>query len=460
MSTEEKMTILLSLAFLTVILIYFLYYGKSWADTSSNFLFADRSLKIASSGLAINSHWFWAIAMFVAPAAAYNWGIIGLLWFVIPNALALIVTAALTYHVRGKYIDGYSLTEFINDNFSKRVSIFYQVVFAVVALAGILLGFTAITKYFAFAGLVAVVDPIYASLVVGLITLSFTMRGGIRTSIYTGTLQAILWVAFLGTMVSGMIAGGFDFSVLGKNQLTTVFDEKFLTTFGLAFAGSIIVGSTMHGMMWQKSFSMPKENIWPSYIIASIIFAAVVFSMGSFGLYAHAHGLDVKGADLSSLAGILELYGPWAITLFGVLLIGQTSTVMDSCMNYISSLVSREWLHKDDTTSARLVMASFFLLAWLISWSKVEVWTIFMFMSAARLSMFIPLVFKVYQVRMREAIVFYGSFIVIAGAVYLSYMARELKNPIYDMYFVGYAIASSLLACLIATALAKQDETI
>jgi hypothetical protein len=129
-------------------------------------------------------------------------------------------------------------------------------------------------------------------------------------------------------------------------------------------------------------------------------------------------------------------------------------------MNYISSLVSREWLHKNDTTSARLVMAGFFLLAWLISWSKIEVWTIFMFMSAARLSMFIPLVFQVYQVRMREAVVFYGSFVVISGALYLSFMARELKNPVYDMYFVVYAITSSLLACLVATALSKRDETI
>jgi len=454
------MTLLLSFGFLTAILLFVLYYGKNWAGTTSNFLFANRSLKIASSGLAINSHWFWAIAMFVAPAAAYNWGIVGLLWFVIPNASALLITAALTYHIRDKYPDGYSLTEFIKDNFSNRVSIVFQVVYAVVALAGILLGFTAITKYFAFAGLGAVLDPIYASLIVGLITLVFTMRGGIRTSVYTGTLQAILWVAFLGIMVVGMIANGFDFSAIGKNQLTTVFDEKFLTTFALAFAGSIIVGSTMHGMMWQKSFSMPKENIWPSYIIASVIFALVVFGLGSFGLYAQATGLEVKGADMSSLTAILELYGPLAITAFGVLLIGQTSTVMDACMNYIGSLVTREWLHKDSTTTARVVMAGFFMLAWLISWSKVEVWTIFMFMGAARLSMFIPVIFQIYRVRMQEAIMFYGSVIVISGAMYLSFMARELKNPVYDMYSVAYAIATSLLACLLATALAKRDEVI
>jgi len=454
------MTILLSLGFLTAILISFLYFGKGWASTTNNFLFADRSLKIASSGLAINSHWFWAIAMFVAPAAAYNWGIVGLLWFVIPNALSLIIAAALTHHIRDKYPEGYSLTEFITNNFSHRVSLLYQVSYAVVSLAGILLGFTAITKYFAFTGLGEIIDPIYASLIVGLITLGFTMRGGIRTSIYTGTLQTVLWVGFLGVMMAGLIGSGFDFNVLGKNQLTTVFDEKFLTTFGIAYIVSIMTGATMHGMMWQKSFSMPKENIWPSYIIATIIFAVVVFSLGSFGLYAQAQGLAIKGADLSSLAGILELYGPLAITAFGVLLIGQTSTVMDSCMNYISSLASREWLHKDSTTTAKLVMAGFFLLAWLISWSKVEIWTIYMFMGAVRISMFVPLVFQVYKVRMKEAIIFYGSFIAVSGAIYLSYLARELKNPVYDMYYVCYAIAISLLACLLATALAKRDETI
>ena len=454
------MTILLSFGFLTAILICFLIYGKNWAGTSSNFLFANRSLKIASSGLAINSHWFWAIAMFVAPAAAYNWGIVGLLWFVIPNALSLIVVAALTYHIRNKYPEGYSLTEFITNNFSYRVSLLYQVSYAVVSLAGILLGFTAITKYFAFTGLGEIIDPIYASLVVGLITLGFTMRGGIRTSIYTGTLQTILWIGFLGVMMAGLVGSDFDFNVLGKNQLTTVFDEKFLTTFGIAYLFSIMTGATMHGMMWQKSFSMPKENIWPSYIIATVIFALVVFSLGSFGLYAQAHGLIIKGADLSSLAGIFDLYGPLAITAFGVLLIGQTSTVMDSCMNYIGSLASREWLNKDDTTTAKLVMAGFFLLAWLISWSKVEIWTIYMFMAAIRISMFVPLIFQIYQIRMKEVIIFYSSFITISGAIYLSYLARELKNPMYDMYYVCYAVIVSILACLIAIFLAKRDETI
>ena len=447
----------ISLVFLFSLFLYFLYVGKVWANTPTNFLYANRSLKLLSSAMAINSHWFWAIALFIAPIAAYNWGVIGLIWFTIPNACCLLITAALTNRVRDLYPDGYSLTEYIRDNFSWRVSIFYQISFTIVSLAGLLLAFTAINKFFAFAGLGAVIDPIYASLAIGSITLAFTAKGGIRTSIYTGALQTILWGLFLGTMLFGMLKGGFDYSVFGKNNLTTVFNDKFLTTFGIAYLGGIILGSASHGHLWQKSFSMPKENIWPSYIIAFFLFAGMVFMLGSFGLYTQAHALELKAPELSSLVGILDLYGPVAITIFGVLLIGQTSTVMDSCLNYIGSLASREWIKKEDTTVVRIIMIIFFFIAWSISWSGVEVWTIFMFMSAVRASMFIPMVFQVYQIKMKEPVVFYGSFITISGALYISWMGRMLKNPTYDMYFVCYGFVVSLITCLLAASLIKKQ---
>ena len=449
----------LALAFLTALLVFFIYAGKTWATTPANFLYANRSLKVLSSGLAITSHWFWAFAMFVAPAVAYNWGINGLLWFIIPNASSLLVMAWLTHRIRDKYPDGYSITEFIQDNFSKRISLLYQLLFAFISFAGVLLGFTAITKFFGFAGLGEIIDPIYASLVVGLITLAFTVRGGIRTSIYTGTIQAVLWIAFMAVMIAGLYNAGFDWNVLGKNNLETVTDIKFLTTFGIAYLASIFVGASSHGMMWQKSFSMPKENIWPSYIIGAIVFAAIVFSLGSLGLYAQSIGLAVKAPDLSSLAGITSLYGAAAITAFGVLLIGHTSTVMDSCMNYISSLISREWIKRDNTRVAQYIMIGFFLIAWIISWAKIEIWTMLMLVGAIRISMFIPLIFQVYQLKFRESIVFYASVMAVTGSLYLSWLARDLKNPIYDMYSVIYGLSLSLVACLVALAFSKKKTT-
>ena len=448
------MTLLLSFGFLISILIGFFYYGRHWSNTQTNFLYADRSLQMLSTGLAINSHWFWAIAMFVAPAVAYNWGIVGLLYFVIPNALSLLVVAALTHKLRDSYPDGYSLTQYIKENFSNRVSLLYQVIFAGISLMGILLGFTAIIKFFAFSGLGEIIEPVYASLIVGLITLAFTIRGGIRTSIYTGVIQTVLWFLFIGTMFFFMIDS--NVLTLGKNNLTTVFDEKFLTTFGIAYIVTTLVGASNHGMMWQKAFSMPKENIFPGFGLAAIIFFLVVMGLGSFGLYAQANGLEVNAADLSSLIGIMNLYGPVAITIFGVLLIGQTSTVMDSCMNYISSLISREWVKTDNTLIPRIVMAVFFVLAWLISWLNVEVWTIFMLMGAARISMFLPLVLQVYQTKLRESIIFYSSIVAISGSVYLSYMARVLKDPYYDMYSILFGLSVAGVTCFIAKLAYKE----
>lgn len=451
------MTFEISLGFLLAILVFFTFYGKAWSDTLTNFLYANRSLSIVSSGLAISSHWFWAIAMFLAPAVAYNWGIIGLLWFTIPNAVSLLVVAALTHRLRDSYPDGYSLTQYIKDNFSKRVSLVYQVVLALTSLAGILLGFTAITKLFAFAGLGAVIEPIYASLIVGLITLAFTMQGGIRTGIYTGALQSIIWLVFICGMLGTLLLGDAPVYSQGKNELLTIFDEKFLTTFAVAWLISIVVGATSHGAMWQKSFSMPKKNIFPSFIIGAITFATIVFGLGSLGLYAFTNGIAVSAAEMSALTTILNVFGPVAITMFSVLLIGQTSTVMDAMMTYISSVASREWFHVETTLFARAAMATLMLLAWGISWLKLEIWTIFMAISVLRISMFIPLVVQVYQVKLKESLIFYGSFITIAGSFYLSYLARITKTPIYDMYFVLYAIGCSLAICVASKMLANKN---
>jgi len=452
------MTLLLAFGFLTAILLCFMYYGKNWAGTTQNFLYANRSLNVVSTGLAINSHWFWAIAMFVGPAVAYNWGLLGLIWFVIPNACSLLVVAWLTHKLRDQYPEGYSLTEFIQDKFGSKVSKLYQALFIAVALGSILYGFVAVDKFFTFTGLNNTISPMYANLVIAIITLAFTIRGGIRTSVYTGALQTTIWLVFLVSMLAGIIYGGFDFNDFGKNTLNTFSDENFLTTFGIAYAFTILAGATGSGAMWQKSFSMPKENIWPSFIIAAVTFAIVVFSLSSIGLYAHAHNLEVKSADLSALAGMLDAYGPIAITLFGVFLIGQTSTVMDSSMNYISSLITREWFHTENTTSARIIMGVFLLLAWLISCSGIELWTIFMLMGTVRISLFIPLIFQLYGAKIKSAILFYGSFITLIGSFSLAWYAKTHKEPIFDMYNVSYSYGISLVLCLLAIYVNRKNK--
>lgn len=442
--------IISSAVFLIAMFTVLMIIGRHWGDTISDFLFANRTLKQLSSGLAISSHWFWAIAIFVGPAVAYNWGLIGLLCFAIPNALSLIVVGHIARRLRDRYPDGYSLTQYIKDNFSARVGVLYQIQFVLISLAALLLGFTAISKLWEFTALNQYIPSIWASLVMGLITLAFTMRGGLRTSIFTGATQTVIWLVFLIAMFIAVIGTDVTWTLTGKNQLTTPFDFKFLTSFAVAFSIAIIIGATSHGMMWQKAFSMPKENVVPSFTLGAVIFGIIILLLGSLSLYAFSAGLPVTGADVSAMATLTTIGGIGALVIFATMLIGQTSTVMDSALNYISSLITIEWLKNDQVNISRLIMVAFVLFAWVISWAKLEIWTILMLMGAIRVVLFVPLVMHVMGQHIKEYIFFYASVVGIVSAVYLSYIARTEKLPIFDMYSALTALTIPTVALLIS----------
>jgi urea-proton symporter len=443
--------------FLLVIMLAIFVTNKGVGATIKNFLFANQALPMLNSSLAIASHWFWAIAIFVGPAVAYNWGIIGLLTFAIPNGISCLIVGTLAHRIRDKYPSGFSLTAYIKENFSARVSALYQLEFVLISLAALLLSFTAVNKLWAFAGLATIVEPVYASLVIGLITLAFTLRGGIRTSIFTGSIQTVLWLGFIATMLF-LIPGIPADTLTGKNVLTTLVNEKFLTTFAVAFVVSILVGASSHGMMWQKAFSMPRENIIPSFGMAGVIFTFMVIGLGVLSITAFGQGLEVKSADTAQMAAILSIAGVGGLVAFATILVGQASTVIDSSLNYIASLITLEWLKKDQVWVSRAIMVAFILLAWAISWAKLEIWTILMLMSAVRIVMFVPLVLHILRKKLNEQMIFYISIISVIISLYFAWTAKSTAQPIYDMYAALIALLLPLLVYSITGLLQKTAK--
>lgn len=447
-----------AITFLLIFLIGFAFIGKAWSKNTNEFLFANRSLTLLSSGSAIGIHWIWAIALFVGPAVAYNWGTLGLIWFMIPNALALIVVGYLVSKIRDKYPEGFSLTAYIKENFSRRVAALYQFEFLVVATGALLLGFTAISKLWSFAGLATVIDPLYASLIVGLITLGFTMKGGIRTSVITGVAQTVMWFVFSAVALYCLFTSDTALATFGKNNLETFLDTKFLTTFAGAYIITILAASSSHGHLWQKAFSMPKENIIPSFTVGAIIFGSILTVFLSLATYAFSSGMSVTGPDMSALTAIVQLLGVGMFVMFGVMFITQTSTVIDSSMTYVASLITLEWLHKDQVWLSRLVMTLFLLLAWVISWAKLEIWTIMMLMGAVRTVMFVPLVLHIFDINLKEKVIFVVSSITIPCTFYLAWTAKMEKLPLYDLYSAGVAILVPLIAYSVYHATTALEE--
>jgi hypothetical protein len=157
-------------------------------------------------------------------------------------------------------------------------------------------------------------------------------------------------------------------------------------------------------------------------------------------MYAFANGLEVKPVDTAQMTSLMTLLGAGALVVFATLLVGQTSTVIDAALNYISSLISMEWVKKEDITTPRIIMVAFMLLAWATTWLKLEIWTILMLMGCVRISMFSPIVLHIFGVKIRENALFFCSLVGIVGSFYLSYIARTDKLPIFDMYSALFAL--------------------
>lgn len=433
--------------FMLVLTGAMLAYGSAWGRRLRSFLFADQSLTTVQASMAIASHWIWAIALFICPMVAYLWGIWGLLWFVIPNALSLVLFAVVAVRVRERYPNGFSMTKYLQERYSNRVSNMFRLLLLCGPFIGFILAFTAISKFWTYAGLGNMIDPLVVSGLVGLITLIYTARGGIKTGILTGSVQTVIWLMFCVAVWVAIGKSEVDIWTTGKNKLTTVFNEKFMLTFGISYLIGILYAALSHGMMWQKAFSMPKEKIVPSFSIAAVLFAIITFSLGAISLWAFQSNVAIKAPDSSAVLGVLSLLGGGGLLLFGLLLINQTSTVMDSIMSYVSSLVSTDKFNmkEDSKNIGRLSMMAILLISWTITWTGIEIWSIFVLMAFLRVVLFGPFLISIAVDKVEERVLFYSSLAPLIPLLVLGGYAKMNKLPDVETY----AMVAGLVAPLV-----------
>src|SRR5271170_3718575 len=106
-------------------------------QTSERFLVAERKIGGIFGAFAVAASWIWAPALFVSTQVGYQWGYSGLVWFVVPNMLALVIFAPLAHRVRRILPAGYSYIEFIRgkDCHFREVQLFIQMLVQVVCCA-------------------------------------------------------------------------------------------------------------------------------------------------------------------------------------------------------------------------------------------------------------------------------------------------------------------------------------
>lgn len=330
--------------FFTVVAVIYLYRTRNSLRTIDDYLTARQTLSAAPAAATILASIMGAWILF-SPAEAGTWG--GLTAFggyAVAQALVIALYAVFGPRMRQLAPRGTTLSEYIYYRYGKSmyiivlfVSVFYMAVFLAAELTGI-----ALAVY-----LVAGIPLWVTALLVGGGTLIYTTYGGIRGTIFTDGIQALVMIpalvlAFAGTLI---YAGGFE-SVVSRIRYT---DPSLLGIGhpgGWEFAGSLLIAvvaaNLFHQGFWSRVYACKDDStVRRSFLWAGLLVVPIVFITGSFGLMAVAEGATAS-PSAALFEVVLAVAPAWVISTVLVLAVVLVMSSADTLLNGMAGVFTAD----------------------------------------------------------------------------------------------------------------------
>lgn len=211
----------------------------------------------------------------------------------------------------------------------------------------------------------------FAVLIIGIVTLIYTVSGGIRTVVWVDSFQFILYLA--GALIvilhifsqPDAIPTGFIADLMHEGKInifrfgSDIFTDPWI--FWPAFIGGIFLSFASHGadyMMVQRTLTCSNLKSAKKAMIGSGFFVFLQFSLFLFAgslIYIYLGGAPLEKDREFAHYIIHEL----PVGLRGLLLAGVLSAAMSTLSSSINSLASstlRDWIKKDaDLKTARII---------------------------------------------------------------------------------------------------------
>jgi Na+/proline symporter len=412
--------------------IFLSYKLTSGFDKSKvSFLVANRNAGLIESSLAAGASWVLGMALFASSGFAYNMGWAGLFWFVVPQTVGMFIFAWFSRVCNEKIPDGYTISGYIKEQYGTKVSAVYQFGLSLISLGFIVLTFTALTKFLTVTGVENI--PVITGLVV-LGTLLYSLKGGLKTNLLTGSLQMIFMLVFcLILLAVAFNSGGWDHLVNGLNGkagYTDLFDPKLLTTFAIAIGLTSLTGIVGNQSYYQKSFSQQQSgtNV-KSFLLGGVFFAIVPVVLGMLGLMAYGSGMEIKDASTAHLAWMQQAIGPIAVLVFGFIVLNCASNALDAHSNAFGAMVAHDF-NKDEQKSvwkSRVSIVAIAAIGWFLSTLNLDLAFIFLTYGVIRVAMFIVTILAV-RTEWLTSLGIFASIVIIAPITfYMNQMGLRME---------------------------------
>ena len=334
-STSLTLVIIISLIFTFLGLIY----SKKYQGLN-NYLTANRSVGFFSLSTSLVASALGAWILF-GPASAATWGGIGaVIGYALGTAFPMIFLIYLGKKIRSEFPKGSTLIEFLRKRFGKSLfklillmTIFYMFVFlcAEVTAVSILINYISGTSLWITASIILIA------------TLTYTLYGGLRASIFTDTVQSvIILVLFLISVIylTSFIGDQFSFEFVAQKN-SHLLSSSYIPNYtaGLTFFIAVAATNLFHQGNWQRVYAAKNNEILKkSLLISFIVIIPIVLFMGFSGLVAVSVDSNVI-PDLGFFSLLLKDQTKFLSIIIIILGLSLTISTVDTLVNAISSLV-------------------------------------------------------------------------------------------------------------------------
>ena len=333
-STSLTLVIIVSLIFA----ILGLYHSKKFQGIN-NYLTANRNIRLFSLTTSLVASALGAWILF-GPAAASTWGGLGaVIGYSLGTAFPMIFLIYLGKKIRNEFPRGSSLIEFMRKKFGKSLfklillmTIFYMFIFlcAEVTAVAVLINYISGTELW------------ITALIVLFATLSYTLYGGLRASIFTDNIQMIVIGVLLVVTVSYIISfteNEFSFAFIEEKNpqlLSSSYIPNY--TAGLTFFIAVAATNLFHQGNWQRVYAAKDyQTLKKSLIISFFIIVPIVFFMGFAGMVSFSINPGNR-PDLGFFSLLLKERSELLSLIIVILGLALTISTVDTLVNAISSL--------------------------------------------------------------------------------------------------------------------------
>lgn len=446
------------------VLLMVLFYGitfllslriKQKNENVDGYMVSNGSIGFGMSAASMTATWIWAASFYAAASSGYTYGVSGALHYGLWGALMILFIYPFGKRFRELAPNAHTLAEIMHarhGNQSQMILAGSNIVGSVISL---MVNFTAA------GALVEILSPlsfIHGVLITGIGVLSYTLWSGFRSSVFTdfGQLVAMIVAAVIIIPTLFFTLGGPSLFQSGIHNLQPeqldFFSKTAFLEQGAPFFVAVLAYAIGNQTIAQRLFAVREDLIKPSFITATIGYAAIVIGLGMLGLLALFAGIQPIDGNLNNLIPQMAAtyLSPFMIALLFIMVIGALSSTADSDLSALSAIVMTDIYGKQIAKNSpdpkkmlfigRMTMIVATMLGIVIATLKFDILSMLIFVGALWGSIVFPVIVSLYWDKV-NARAFNWS----VGLAFFSFLIVRFEwLPIQGLIALGFELVATL----------------